>query len=423
MKFIKSLRGTYDILPEEVKYWQLIEKTASQILTNANYLEIRTPIVEQSELFARGVGRGTDIVTKEMYSFEDQGKRSVTLRPEGTAGISRSFIENKLYSSKNSYKLWYVGPMFRYERPQHGRQRQFNQLGVEYIGIKNARVDAEVISIAYSFLQNLGISELKLEINTIGNVADRKLYVEQLVKYLKPHYEQLDKDSQQRLNVNPLRILDSKNVNTQKILEKAPILFDSVNNSSKEYFEELCLYLNALKISYEINFKLVRGLDYYNDTAFELKTSLLGAQDTICGGGRYDNLIEDLGGPKTPAIGWAIGIERLLLLLKQKLVLDNPQIDFYIVSDNSKRCKIESLILFNQLIKNNIKVDLDYTDSTIRKKIKRAYKLGSKNCLIIGEKEVEEQKVTIKNLLTNSEKTISKKQFLYNDLMYSELKF
>nr|YP_010337168.1 histidine-tRNA synthetase [Pseudoerythrocladia kornmannii]UNJ16753.1 histidine-tRNA synthetase [Pseudoerythrocladia kornmannii] len=404
---MNSLRGTCDILPDEMKYWHFIEKKASCLLANANYTEIRTPIIEQKELFARGVGLETDIVNKEMYSFEDQGKRQITLRPEGTAGITRSFIEHKLYSDKPSYKFWYKGAMFRYERPQSGRQRQFHQLGVECLGIKDARIDAEVISLAYNFLTSIGIKELSLEINTIGSKLDRKKYEAKLVNYLQVYYQELDSDSQKRLNKNPLRILDSKNRNTQKILNKAPLLFDEVNDNSKQHFEILCIYLNALKIPYVINYKLVRGLDYYNDTAFEFKTSLLGGQDTLCGGGRYDNLIEELGGPNTPAIGWAIGIERLLLLLKQKIHINNEQLDVYIVSDNSIRCKVESIIMFNKLRHENIKVDMDQTNSTIRKKIKRAYKLQSRYCLIIGEEEIKKGKITLKNLTTNNDETIN----------------
>nr|QUE29975.1 syh [Erythrocladia irregularis] len=416
MKFINSLRGTRDILPTEMKYWHLVEEKAHFLLTNANYTEIRTPILEHELLFARGVGEETDIVNKEMYSFEDQGGRHVTLRPEGTAGISRSFIENKLYTDKPSHKFWYIGPMFRYERPQSGRQRQFHQLGIEYLGIKDPLIDAEVIKLAHNFLTNLGITDFIVEINNIGNKLDRHKYEQKLRKYLQKYESKLDSDSQKRLTKNPLRILDSKNPQTQQIIKQAPILLDYINPKSKHHFQTVCTYLNALNIPYKINYQLVRGLDYYSDTAFEFKTHLLGGQDTICGGGRYDNLIEQLGGPYTPAIGWAIGIERLMILLKQKVDIEQKHVECYIVSDNSIRCKLESLIMFNQLLNQDIKVHIDSTTSTLRKKIKRAYKVKSKYCLIIGEEEIAEQKITLKDLVNNKNAKIDRNSLLINDL-------
>lgn len=412
---ISSLRGTCDILPEDIKYWHFIENKARVLFHNASYSEIRTPLIENQELFKRGVGQGTDIVNKEMYCFQDQGQRNIVLRPEGTAGIARSFIQHKLHSSKGIHKVWYAGPMFRYERPQSGRQRQFNQLGIECLGVKDPRVDAEVISIAYNFLSALNIGEFKLEINSIGNSLARQKYSESLKTYLLNYEADLDKDSLERLSINPLRILDSKFQKTQKILNGAPNLFDFIDISSKKHFEILCSFLNALKIPYEINHRLVRGLDYYSDTAFEFKTNLLGGQDTICGGGRYDDLIKNLGGPSTPAIGWAIGIERLLILIKKNHVINNDSLDVYIICDNFLRCKIEAAVLFDRLINVfNIKVEIDETESTIRKKIKRAYKSGAQYCIIVGENEVASDEVTIKNLVNNREKQIKIKEILNN---------
>lgn len=416
---LSSLRGTYDILPEDIKYWHFVEKKAHILFNNANYSEIRTPLIENKELFNRGVGNETDIVNKEMYCFQDQGKRDIVLRPEGTAGIARSFIQNKLYNLRPVNKIWYLGPMFRYERPQNGRQRQFHQLGIECLGLANPQTDAEVIAIAYNLLLELNIGDFRLELNNIGSSAARTEYSKQLTKYLGQYKDQLDKDSRQRLVNNPFRILDSKSIETQTILNSAPNLFDFIDHNSKKHFEALCCYLNALGIPYIINHRLVRGLDYYSDTAFEFKTNLLGGQDTICGGGRYDNLITHLGGPPTPAIGWAIGMERLLILIKKNYSLGNDKLDFYILSDNMIRCRIEALVLFSRLINvHNAKVEIDETESTVRKKIRRAYKSGAMYCLIIGEKEMLNISITIKNLMNNEEKSIKFKQFLDNPTIH-----
>lgn len=416
---LSSLRGTYDILSEDIKYWHFIEKKARVLFDNANYSEIRTPLIENKQLFDKGVGDATDIVSKEMYCFQDQGKRDVVLRPEGTAGIARSYIQNKLYNLKPVNKVWYFGPMFRYERPQNGRQRQFHQLGIECLGVNDPQADAEVIAIAYNLLSELPIGDFRLELNNIGSNTARKEYSKKLTKYLSQYEGQLDEDSKQRLFNNPFRILDSKSVTTQTILNNAPNLFDFIDNNSKKHFEALCCYLNALHIPYTINYRLVRGLDYYSDTAFEFKTNLLGGQDTICGGGRYDNLISNLGGPSTPAIGWAIGVERLLILVKKNYDIDNNQLDFYIVSENIIRCKIEALVLFSRLVTvHGVKVEIDETSSTIRKKIKRAYKSSSAYCLIIGEKELLDSNITVKNLLSNEEKSIDFEQFLNGPKYY-----
>nr|ARO91285.1 histidine tRNA synthetase [Rhodochaete parvula]ASK39636.1 histidine-tRNA synthetase [Rhodochaete parvula] len=412
MNLINSLRGTCDILPDEIKYWNFIEEKIKNILLNANYTEIRTPLLEMKELFDRGVGQGTDIVNKEMYSFKDQGNREITLRPEGTAGIIRCIIENKLYIQKPIQKLWYLGPMFRYERPQNGRQRQFNQLGIEYIGSQDARADTEVINLAYQLLNQLEVPEFTLQLNSIGSLEDRSKYKKNLVQYLKRYYLDLDEDSKIRLNINPLRILDTKEEKTQELLKNAPQLCNFLGENSKRHFEHLCIYLNSLQIPFKVNQQLVRGLDYYNDTAFEFKTEYLGSQDTICGGGRYDKLSETLGGPYIPAIGWAIGIERLLLLVKQKVLLSEARLDFYIVSENSVRCKIESIVLLNEIINKGFKAELDTTDASLRKKISRSYKFYSTHCIIIGEKEITTNKVTIKELQNNMQFTITREKFM-----------
>ena len=312
---MQTLRGVKDILPGEIEKWQKIYDIAYNILSKANYLEIRTPILENTELFKRSIGTFTDIVNKEMYSFEDQGQRDITLRPEGTASIARAFISNKMYINNNIHRLWYLGPMFRYERPQKGRQRQFHQLGIECIGSNSPIADIEVIRLALKFLNQLSIKECNLEINSIGNLEERNEYKEKLVSYLTKYQDDLDIDSKKRLINNPIRILDSKSKKTQEILLEAPKLKNFLKIDSLNHFNYICENLKYLNIPYEINDTLVRGLDYYNYTAFEININELGSQNTVCGGGRYDKLIEQIGGPSTPSVGWAIGIERLIIII------------------------------------------------------------------------------------------------------------
>ncbi|NET34712.1 MAG: histidine--tRNA ligase, partial [Cyanothece sp. SIO1E1] len=297
MSIIQALRGTRDILPEEISCWQQVESTAQTILNRAAYREIRTPIFEQTALFERGIGEATDIVGKEMYTFKDRGDRSITLRPELTAGVVRAFIEHNLYAQGGVQRLWYTGPMFRYERPQAGRQRQFHQLGVEVIGSGSPRADAEVIALAADILQTLGLMQtLKLDLNSVGDREDRQNYRDALVSYFIPYQDQLDPDSQDRLTRNPLRILDSKDERTQAIAQDAPSILDYLSPASQQHFERTQQYLQDLNIPYHINPRLVRGLDYYTHTAFEIQSNDLGAQATVCGGGRYDGLIAQLGG-------------------------------------------------------------------------------------------------------------------------------
>ena len=341
---IQALRGTRDILPEEVGYWQLIEATVREILGRAVYQEIRAPIFEQTALFERGIGEATDVVGKEMYTFKDRGDRSLTLRPEGTAGVVRAYISNKLYTQGGVQRLWYTGPMFRYERPQAGRQRQFHQVGLELLGSNAPRADVEVIALATDILQALGLKNLELDINSVGNRSDRAQYREALVSYLEPYKNELDRDSQERLTRNPLRILDSKDPKTQEIAQNAPKIIENLSWESKKHFDTVLQLLTDLDIKYQIDHCLVRGLDYYTHTAFEIKSDDLGAQATVCGGGRYDGLVSELGGPDTQAVGWAIGMERLVLLL-QKLQANPVNIpDLYIVS-RGEVAEGQSLIL------------------------------------------------------------------------------
>ncbi len=300
MNKLKNLRGTVDLLPDQLIKWQNVEKIVLEQLARASINEIRTPILEMTELFIRGIGEGTDVVSKEMYTFIDRGDRSCTLRPEGTASVARALIQNGMLSNHPLQKLWYMGPMFRYERPQAGRQRQFHQLGVEFIGYDSVRSDVEIIALAWDILGKLGIKELNLEINTLGDLNDRLNFQKSFLKWLEINKNSLDLDSQNRITKNPLRILDSKNIQTQKALENAPRLFNFLSEDSHKRYSNLKKHLEVLKIPYVENFNLVRGLDYYTHTAFEITSGALGSQATVCGGGRYDDLIKQMGGGKYP---------------------------------------------------------------------------------------------------------------------------
>nr|YP_009295891.1 histidine-tRNA synthetase [Schimmelmannia schousboei]AOM64826.1 histidine-tRNA synthetase [Schimmelmannia schousboei] len=402
---MQALRGTKDILPDEIIFWQYLYNKATEVLSLSNYSEIRTPILESTSLFQRSIGDGTDIVNKEMYSFIDQGSRNITLRPEGTASIARSFISNKLYQSNQTQRLWYLGPMFRYERPQAGRQRQFHQLGIECIGSPNPMADAEVIRLAHNILKALNCHTYKLELNCIGDLEERNNYKAKLIEYLLPYKQDLDNDSQKRLTINPLRILDSKDQKTQTILMNAPRLTESLTTASIEHFNLVCEYLKNLNIPFNINDQLVRGLDYYNHTAFEIKTDLLGSQDTICGGGRYDKLIKQLGGTDTPAVGWAIGIERLMLIVKNTLPINQQKPLIYLATHGMEaQKKIWEIILI--LEKEQLTFELDLNNSSLQKQLKRANKSGAILCLILGNNEIEKQTITLKWLYQGLQETI-----------------
>ena len=408
---IQALRGTRDILPEEVGYWQLIEKTVRDILGRAVYQEIRAPIFEETALFERGIGEATDVVGKEMYTFQDRGDRSLTLRPEGTAGIVRAYIQNKLHAQGGVQRLWYTGPMFRYERPQAGRQRQFHQVGLELLGSDAPRADAEVIALATNILQALGLKNLELDINSVGNGEDRANYREALVSYLEPFKNDLDEDSKDRLTRNPLRILDSKDPKTQEIAQNAPKIVDSLSSKSKKHFDTVLNLLADLGIKYQINHCLVRGLDYYTHTAFEIKSNDLGAQATVCGGGRYDGLVKELGGPETQAVGWAIGMERLVLLLQQ--LTENPvnTPDLYIVS-RGEEAEAQGLLLAQKLRSLDLGVELDLSGSAFGKQFKRADRSGAVACLVIGDAEAENKTVNLKWLASGEQQAIAQSDLL-----------
>ena len=408
---LQGLRGMPDLLPKETYIWQKIESTARNHFKLASISEIRPPLLEATELFSRGIGESTDVVGKEMYSFVDRGERNCTLRPEGTASIVRASIQHGL-TKQGAQKLWYLGPMFRYERPQTGRQRQFHQIGVEYLGFADPRSDIELISIAWDFLKDLGLEKfITLEINSLGETNDRSIYRAKLVDWLEMHKEELDEDSKIRLIKNPLRILDTKHPRTKEILKEAPLLKDSLAKESLNRFEKVKSGLISLGIQFKENPNLVRGLDYYSHTAFEITSTKLGAQGTICGGGRYDGLFEQLGGASTPSIGWAIGLERLVFLISQEYPNDKKQnIDFYIVN-RGELAEYVALNVSRKLRLRNQCVETDFSGASFAKQLKRADKSGALWAIIIGEDEAQGGKIILKNLRLDSSK-VSKEEHI-----------
>ena len=397
-----------DILPEDTPLWQSMETAALEVLSSYGYEEIRLPIIESTDLFARSIGEVTDIVEKEMYTFADRNDDSMTLRPEGTAGCVRAVVQHNL--AVTPQRLWYMGPMFRYERPQKGRQRQFHQLGVEAFGVSSPDQDAELIALCRQFWRRLGVDDaLQLEINTIGSAADRARYRDALVDYLSQHVDQLDEDSQRRLDSNPLRILDSKNSDTQQILDNAPVLQDYIDDDTRAEFEQLLAYLNALGIEYVVNPRLVRGLDYYNKTVFEWTTEHLGAQSTVCGGGRYDTLVETFGGKSTPAAGCAVGLERLTLLMQALDITVSPAADLYVITANEAAFR-HSLPRLDGLRRRFPELDIvqHLGGGSFKSQFKRADKSGAAWALVYGEAEVAAEQVTLKPLRADAEqKTIA----------------
>jgi histidyl-tRNA synthetase len=403
---IHAVRGTRDILPQEVRLWQQVEASAREILGRANYQEIRTPILELTELFARSIGSATDVVGKEMFSFSTRGEQEVSLRPENTAGVVRAYIQHGLQMAGDVQRLWYCGPMFRYERPQAGRQRQFHQLGVELLGSRDPRADAEVIALAWDLLRAVGAENLTLRLNSLGDPQDRLAYRQALVDYLTPLKEELDPDSQERLGRNPLRILDSKDPHTRAIVEKAPKLPDYLSADSRAFFEQVQAHLKALDIPYELDPYLVRGLDYYTHTAFEIVSPELGSQSTVCGGGRYDGLVEELGGPPTPAVGWAIGMERLVLLLQKKQLegVARP-LDVYVISRGAK-AEAQSLQVAQALRQAGFCTELDLSGSPFSKQFKRASRSGATWAVVLGDAEAVAGEVQLKHLPTGQQQTL-----------------
>ena len=392
-----------DILPEETPLWQSMETAALEVLSSYGYSEMRLPIIESTDLFARSIGEVTDIVEKEMYTFADRNDDSMTLRPEGTAGCVRAVVQHNL--AVTPQRLWYMGPMFRYERPQKGRQRQFHQLGVEAFGVATPDQDAELIAICRQLWRRLGVDDaLQLEINNIGSADDRARYRDALVAYLSQHRDQLDADSQRRLESNPLRILDSKSPDTQAVLDGAPGLQDYLDDATQSEFQVLLGYLDALGVSYVLNPRLVRGLDYYNKTVFEWTTEHLGAQSTVCGGGRYDSLVETFGGKATPAAGFAVGLERLTLLMQALDITVSSPADLYVVTADENAYQ-HSLPRLDALRRQFPDIDIvqHLGGGSFKSQFKRADKSGAAWALVYGEAEVAAGQVTLKPLRAEAE--------------------
>lgn len=405
MEIIKAQKGTKDILPQEIEQWQNLESKALEIFSNAGVKEIRTPIFEATELFARGVGDTTDIVNKEMYTFE-KSERSLTLRPENTAGVVRAFIENGMHRLPSPVKLWYKGPMFRYERPQAGRQRQFHQVGVEIFGIKEPTADVEAILLAVNYLKSIGLTDLDVEINSLGCPKCREGFSASLRSALKTNLKDMCPDCQSRYEKNPLRILDCKVEECNKIIENSDvqnvITSDYICEECQKHFNEVVSYLDALDVKYVRNRLLVRGLDYYNRTVFEIKSNNLGSQNAVCGGGRYDSLVKNLGGEDTPAVGWAMGMERLCSLLPK---VESGKLKAYVVSNNT----LEALKLIEELRNRGISCDFDMTNKKFGKQLEKASKVAD-YAIILGEDEIKNNTVSIKNLSTSEQKMMKRSE-------------
>ncbi|EKO3686952.1 histidine--tRNA ligase [Vibrio metschnikovii] len=408
-KTIQAIRGMNDCLPTQSPLWQKVENAVKNVVSAYGYSEVRMPIVEMTPLFSRAIGEVTDVVEKEMYTFADRNGDSLSLRPEGTAGCVRAGIEHGLLYNQEQ-RLWYIGPMFRHERPQKGRYRQFHQCGVEVFGIDGPDVDAELIMMTARLWRELGIAEhVRLELNSIGSLAARADYRSALIEYLEQHQDVLDEDCKRRMYTNPLRVLDSKNPDVQAILGDAPELADYLDAESKQHFSGLCELLDAAGIEYTVNQRLVRGLDYYNRTVFEWITESLGSQGTVCGGGRYDGLVEQLGGKATPAVGFAMGLERLVLMME---TLGNTEVrrsvDVYIVTAG-EGTTMAGMKLAEQLREQvpGLRVMNHCGGGNFKKQFKRADKVGSAVALVLGENEIAEKTVVLKDLLGGQQTTLS----------------
>lgn len=403
---IKAVRGMHDTLPDASPIWQFLEQTVSQTLTGYGYQQIRMPVVEKTELFERSLGETTDIVSKEMYTFTDKNGEMLTLRPEGTASCVRAGLEHGLFQTP-ALRLWYTGPMFRHERPQKGRLREFHQFGVECYGLSGPDIDAEIIAMSARIWKQLGLNNLELHLNSLGSNEARKNYRQVLVDYFQSHRDRLDEDSLNRLDKNPLRILDSKNPDMQELVRLAPSMSESLDAESADHFAMLQQQLDAVNIRYTINTRLVRGLDYYNRTVFEWITNELGAQGTVCGGGRYDGLVEKFGGPATPAIGFGMGIERLVSLLENRpeaRINHTPQVYFIVASTNA----MPTALSLSEQIRDElpqIRLVMHCGGGSFKSQFKKADKSGADLALIIGDNELVQQRVGLKHLRTDAAQT------------------
>jgi histidyl-tRNA synthetase len=414
---LQKPKGTQDILPSESAKWQYVEAVARETFKKYNYSEIRTPMFEHYEVISRSVGDTTDIVTKEMYDFHDKGDRHITLRPEGTAPVVRSFVENKLFAPEvqKPVKMYYIGSMFRYERPQTGRLREFHQVGVECFGSVNPATDVETIAMAYQLFQTLGIKDVTLHLNTLGSAASRAAYRQALIDYLTPMREQLSKDSQRRLDENPLRVLDSKEKEDKIAVENAPSILDYLDDESQAHFDAVRSMLETLNIPYVIDTNMVRGLDYYNHTIFEFITTVDKSELTICAGGRYDSLVEYFDGPETPGFGFGLGLERLLLILeKQGIELQvEKEMDVYIAV-LGQGANLKALELVQAIRNQGFSAERDYLERKIKAQFKSADAFNAKTIITLGESEIEAGQVAVKNNKTREEVAVSFEEITNN---------
>lgn len=402
-------KGTADLLPGESLKWHYVEETARVLFGDYQYSEVRTPIFESFDVFARSAGDTSDVVTKEMYDFHDKGDRHVALRPEGTAGVVRAFVENKLFGPEHQkpYKMFYIGPMFRYERPQAGRMRQFHQIGVEALGSDSPALDAEVIAMAVDFFQTLGVTNLKVKINSLGDKESRENYRQALINFLTPHFDELSADSQTRLEKNPLRVLDSKDAKDQAIVADAPSILDYLTESAQAHWDKVQTYLEAMGIDYEVDANVVRGLDYYNHTIFEVMTqseALGRGWTTITGGGRYNGLVEEFGGPEMPGVGFGIGLERLMLLLESDgaTLPEQAPLDVY-VANTGDGTDVVAMQMVQAVRSFGYSAERDYQDRNLKGQFKSANRLGARFMITIGERELAEQSANLKNMTSGKE--------------------
>ncbi len=405
---LNRVKGTYDVLPKDSKKWQRLEAVIKEVTDVYHYHEIRTPMMEYSDVFHRK-NEQSDMVTKETYNFNDRSNRALTLRPEGTAGVIRAYVENKLYAEQAQQKLFYVGPNFRYERPQKGRYRQFSQFGIEAVGSNDPAIDAEVIMLSYDFIKKLGLKGVKVRINSLGDSESRKTYQKALKEHFEPFRDELCSDCQVRIDKNPLRILDCKVDKDHHAIKDAPTPVDYLNESSKNYFDQVIKYLDDANIKYELAPKLVRGLDYYSHTVFEIEANIegFGAQNVLGGGGRYESLVKELGGPDTPGIGVAFGMERLLMALdiENPNFIDNDELDVYIIQFN-KTLKSKALSMLHDLRNHGIKADMNYMGRSFKAQLKEALRYQAKYMIFLGEDEYNEGVVAVKDTKTEKQEKV-----------------
>lgn len=403
MKLIKAVRGTKDIIGEEAKKYVYISNVAQKMFENYGYNFVKTPIFEETELFKRGIGEATDVVEKEMYTFKDRGDRSITLRPENTASLVRCYLENAIYAKEEISRFYYNGSMFRYERPQAGRQREFNQIGLEVFGEKSPKVDAEVIAIGYKFLEKLGITDLEVKINSVGSKESRTIYREKLIEHFSKHLDDMCDDCKDRINRNPLRLLDCKVDKDKDFYKSAPNIIDFLFEDERKHYEDVKKYLDIFGIKYTEDPTLVRGLDYYSSTVFEIVTNKLGSQGTVLGGGRYDNLLKELGDKDIPAVGFATGVERIMMLLGENYPKNNPDVYIAWLGENTSETALK---IAESLRDNDIKVYIDYSEKGMKSHMKKADKLSVRYCIILGEDELNKGIVLLKDFSTREQKEV-----------------